>query len=135
MRRERELLQAKLREALMVQPTPIDPREMQQAEERIRQLREENQALRGAMAEQKDQIAQTTDTASLEGAQRTLAETAKQLDRQSAVVTELTRQNAAPSNSGKLPGFEADSQALGRRAEGSESARDELERPDGLVAG
>lgn len=137
MRRERELLQAKLREALMVQPTPIDPREMQQAEERIRQLREENQALRGAMAEQKDQIAQTTDTASLEGAQRTLAETAKQLDRQSAVVTELTRQNAALEKQLREkapPASKADSQALAAAQKDLKSARDELERQTELVA-
>jgi Flp pilus assembly protein TadD len=137
MRRERELLQAKLREALTVQPAPIDPREMQQAEERIRQLREENQALRNTMTEQKDQLARTTDSGALEAAQRNLADTAKKLDRQTALVAELTQQNDTLEKRLRQkapPVSKEDSQALAAAQKDLKTARAELDRQTELVA-
>ena len=46
------LLQAKLKEALAVQPAAVDPRELSKAEERVKSLLKENELLKAGLAQE-----------------------------------------------------------------------------------
>jgi Flp pilus assembly protein TadD len=84
---ERNLLQAKLKEALNAQPAAIDPRELTRAEDKIKELQKENDLLKTSLAEAKTN-ALKADPAALEQARQSLAEANKK-------VTQLTDANSA----------------------------------------
>lgn len=82
---QNSLLEAKLREALTVQPAAVDPRELAKAEERIKDLQKE-----------RDLLAVTLEQAGSrrsEGVADSAAKTKQEVVTQSAVVSVLQRQN------------------------------------------
>ncbi|HNQ89997.1 MAG TPA: tetratricopeptide repeat protein [Verrucomicrobiota bacterium] len=89
---ERDRLEAKLREALAVQPAAVDPRELAKAEKRIQELEKENQRLGTSVTQQQKKLEQAADPAALEEAQKALKEARKALDRQTESVRDLTRE-------------------------------------------
>ncbi len=62
---ERDLLQAKLREALAAQPGPLDPRELARAEERVTALEKENSLLKASLEQAKAEPGSPADAASV----------------------------------------------------------------------
>jgi Flp pilus assembly protein TadD len=91
LRKERDLLEAKLREALAVKPATLDPRELARAEDRIKLLQKENDALRTNVAAQQAKLAQAADPAALAGARASLKKANDDLARQSAQLATVTR--------------------------------------------
>ncbi|MHB1305717.1 MAG: tetratricopeptide repeat protein [Limisphaerales bacterium] len=92
LRNERELLQAKLREALSVQPAPVDPRELMSAEQRIRELTAENAGLRTTLGQLNEQAVPAIDPALLTEAQSRLVEANSLLARQDEELQALARE-------------------------------------------
>ena len=92
--RERNLLQAKLREALAVQPAAVDPRELAKADQRIKELTAENDRLQKELARQQDRLAHAADPAALDAAQKALKDALAQLARQTNAVAKLTLDKA-----------------------------------------
>ena len=86
------LLEAKLREALTVQPATSDPRELARAEERIKQLQKERDLLAATLEQSRTQAPTLSGTASEKERQR-IDELSKQRVTQSAVVDVLRKQN------------------------------------------
>ncbi|MFM8357147.1 MAG: hypothetical protein ACKOET_01180, partial [Verrucomicrobiota bacterium] len=76
---EKQLLEARLREALTAQPAPVDPRELQAAVERISSLQSTNKALLGRLETQERERRNLVDRVVAEEAQRALQETRRQL--------------------------------------------------------
>lgn len=95
LRQDRELLQAKLREALSVQPAAVDPRELAQAEKRVQELERQNQELRASLDAEKERKAAAVDPAVLAQTQEALKEAQAALDRQVRMVTALTKEKGA----------------------------------------
>lgn len=91
---ERDRLDAKLREALAVQPAAVDPRELAKAEQKIRDLEKENRRLETSVTQQQKKLEQGADPAALEEAQKALKEARKALERQTESVRDLTREKA-----------------------------------------
>jgi tetratricopeptide (TPR) repeat protein len=86
------LLEAKLREALTVQPASSDPRELARAEQRIKQLQKERDLLAATLEQSRTQTAVPSGTASEKERQR-MDDLSKQRVTQSAVVDVLRKQN------------------------------------------
>ncbi len=86
------LLEAKLREALTVQPASSDPRELARAEERIKQLQKERDLLAATLEQSRTQLPAPSGTASEKERQR-MDELSKQRVTQSAVADVLRKQN------------------------------------------
>src|ERR1041384_7050140 len=68
------MLEAKLKEALSVQPAAIDPRELAKAEERVRGLQKENELLKVSLAQEKQQANHVANSITAEQAKRSLAD-------------------------------------------------------------
>lgn len=94
LRAERDLLQAKLREALSAQPAAVDARELAQATERIASLEREVQTLRQAAVGRPEEPAPTVSLERWEEAQRSLETVRNDLARQTDLLANLTRENA-----------------------------------------
>ena len=86
------LLEAKLREALTVQPASADPRELARAEERVKQLQKERDLLAATLEQSRTQAPAPAGTASEQERQK-MDELKKQLVMQSAVADVLRKQN------------------------------------------
>jgi hypothetical protein len=86
------LLEAKLREALTVQPASSDPRELARADERIKQLQKERDLLAATLEQARTQSPAPSGTAS-EKERQTTEEIKKQLVTQAAVADVLRKQN------------------------------------------
>lgn len=95
LRGERETLQAKLREALSVQPTPVDPRELTAVENRVKELGNENVTLRATITQLQERVAQTADPAALAEARQQLAQANLRLAQQEKEVRSLAKSNQA----------------------------------------
>ncbi len=91
LRQDRALLEAKLREALAVQPATVDPRELAKAEDHVKQLQQENDTLRANVTAQEAKLAQAADPAALAAARQSLKKANDDLARQSAQLAALTR--------------------------------------------
>lgn len=76
---EKNLLEAKLREALTAQPAPVDPRQLQQAVERITSLQQTNKVLLGKLEEQERERKNLVEKVVAEEAQKALNEANRQL--------------------------------------------------------
>ena len=98
---ENTKLQGKLKEALTVQPAPMDPRELAKAEEQIRELQKQRDLLKAAVEEA--QKASQQSGASLSESEKQVLEAVKQRQAKQAELTaqvqkendELKKQNAA----------------------------------------
>lgn len=107
---QNSLLEAKLKEALTVQPAAMDPRELSKAEERIKLLQKERDLL-AVTLEQAKAIAVSPEP----GPQKELGEIKQRLIQQTAVADVLQRQNGElqkqlrdVSNRVKKPGQSAE---------------------------
>jgi len=87
------LLEAKLKEALSVQPAPMDPRELVKAEERIKQLTKERDLLKVSLEQQQGTAMKLTDPAALEAERKLLAEIKQKLAEQMEQNTALRKEN------------------------------------------
>ena len=76
---EKNLLEAKLREALTAQPAPVDPRQLQEAVERITSLQQTNKVLLGKLDEQERERKNLVEKVVADEAQRALNEANRQL--------------------------------------------------------
>lgn len=93
---ERDLLQARLREALAAQPAAADPRELARARERIGTLQRELEQLRAEIVARDARLAEAANARQLQDqlaeARQALADARQTLTRQNETVTNLTRQ-------------------------------------------
>jgi len=93
---ERIVMEAKLKEALSVQPAAADPQELAKAEGRIKTLQKENDLLKASFEAEKSKP--VLDTKALETANQSLADANRQLAEQKALVTKLTVERDALQN-------------------------------------
>ncbi len=89
---EKQLLEAKLREALSAQPAPVDPRELQAAVERISALQSTNKTLLTKLEAQEADRRNLVDKVVAEEANRALTETRRQLDEQKQAAARLQKE-------------------------------------------
>ncbi|MEI6358177.1 MAG: hypothetical protein WCP53_13915 [Verrucomicrobiota bacterium] len=89
---EKKLLEAKLREALTAQPVPIDPRELQQAVERIGALQVTNKVLLASLEQQQAERKNLVDKVVAEEAQKALNEANRQLLAQKSGAAALAKE-------------------------------------------
>ncbi len=95
LRAERETLQAKLREALSVQPAATDPRELAKAERRLQELKGENDTLKNTLAQQQAKLAGLPDAKAFADAQKALRDAQDALQRQTKSVDSLSKERDA----------------------------------------
>ncbi len=93
---DRIVMEAKLKEALAVQPAQADPMELAKAQERIRMLQKENDLLKSAAEAEKSRP--TVDTQAIEAAKQSQAEAARRLEEQKQLVARLTLERDALQN-------------------------------------
>ena len=89
---EKKLLEAKLREALTAQPVPIDPRELQQAVERISALQVTNKVLLASLEQQQAERKNLVEKVVAEEAQKALNEANRQLLAQKSGAAALAKE-------------------------------------------
>lgn len=116
--RDRKLLEAKLREALSAQPTPVDPREMQNAVEKITALQATNQTLTAQLTQQIAERKNLVDKVVAEEAQQALNEANRQLLSQRSVLANLARERTELDaelkrlREGEMRGLKAENSSL-----------------------
>ena len=88
------LLQAKLKEALSVQPSGTDPRELAKAEDQIRALQKEKDLLQLRLEQEQAKAAKIPDPAVLEQERQLVAELKQKLARQTELAAALQQENA-----------------------------------------
>lgn len=88
-------LEARLKEALSVQPAPLDPRELAKAEEQIKQLLKEKDLLKVSLDQEREKAkaAQPADSAALEQERKILAEVKEKLAQQTDLAASLQKEN------------------------------------------
>jgi Tfp pilus assembly protein PilF len=92
---DKAVLEAKLKEALSVQPAAVDPRELAKAEEKIRNLQKENDLLRVSLDEVKMKPAPAPDTKALDETRQALAEADRKLAEQTKAANALALEKAS----------------------------------------
>ncbi len=90
--RDNAILEAKLKEALSVQP-PAGAQEMARAEERIRQLQKERDLLKVALDQQQGTAMKLTDPAAMESERKLIAGLQEKLNNQTALSERLQKEN------------------------------------------
>jgi Tfp pilus assembly protein PilF len=93
MQADKAVLEAKLKEALAVQPAALDPRELARAEEKIRGLAKENDLLKVTLAQEKAKPA--ANTKALDESQQALAEANSKLAEQTKTANALVTEKEA----------------------------------------
>ena len=112
-------LTAKLKEALAVQPSSADPRELAKAQEQIQSLMKENDLLKANMARTNTML----DTNALVEVQTALAEAKNKLDEQTARADKLAAENAALlASPGALAALRDENALLKKQIAGLQSA-------------
>lgn len=89
---EKQLLEARLREALTAQPAPVDPRELQAAVQRITALQSTNQVLMGQLERQQVERRNLVDKVVADEANKALAETRKALEEQTRAAIRMQKE-------------------------------------------
>ena len=92
---DKAVLEAKLKEALSVQPAAMDPRELARAEEKIKALQKDNDLLKASLDEQKAKHAPAPDTKALDEARQALETANGKLAEQSKLANDLAQEKAA----------------------------------------
>lgn len=92
---DKQLLEAKLREALSAQPAPVDPREFQAAIERIATLQQTNKTLIANLQQQVTERANLVDKVVVEETQKALADANRALAGQREKAEQLDRERTA----------------------------------------
>jgi tetratricopeptide (TPR) repeat protein len=95
---DKAVLEAKLKEALAVQPAALDPRELARAEEKIRGLLKENDLLKASLDQEKAKAAPAADTKALEDTRQALAEANRKLADQTKTANALALEKTALQN-------------------------------------
>ncbi len=88
-------LQAKLKEALTVQPAVSDPRELARAQAQVQTLLKQNELLKATLAQKQARPAPPADAKSPDDAKRALAEANRKLAEQTDTVNRLSLERAA----------------------------------------
>ena len=91
---DKKLLEAKLREALTAQPTPVDPKEFQQAVERIAALQSTNQVLLADLEKQQSDRKNLVERVVAEEARAALNEANRQILAQKIAASSLQKERA-----------------------------------------
>ena len=89
MQADKALLEAKLKEALAVQPAAVDPRELARAEEKIKGLVKENELLKVTLAQEKAKPLPAADTKALDETRQALTDANLKLADQSKLASGL----------------------------------------------
>ncbi|HTH50244.1 MAG TPA: hypothetical protein VMB21_22215 [Candidatus Limnocylindria bacterium] len=92
---DKKLLEARLREALTAQPAPVDPRELQQAVERISTLQQTNKVLLASLEQQQAERKNLVEKVVAEEAQAALNEANRKLLDQQLGAGTLAKEKAA----------------------------------------
>ncbi|MCS7089449.1 MAG: tetratricopeptide repeat protein [Verrucomicrobiota bacterium] len=92
---DKALLEARLREALSVQPVATDPRELGRAQARMRELEKEVELLRVALEEERSRKAKPELTSQLQELRTQLEEMRRELATQTELARRLARDKAA----------------------------------------
>ncbi len=92
---DKELLQAKLKEALSAQPAAVDPRELAGAEEKIKSLRKEVEVLTVSLKKAETKPDKPIDPAAFDQAKQGLAAANQKLTQQMQVLASLTLERDA----------------------------------------
>ncbi len=92
---DKQMTEAKLKEALSAQPASIDPRELEKAQEKVTQLQKENDLLKVSLEQAQSKAAQVADTKAAEEATQKLAEANRQLAEQTEKAGKLAAANEA----------------------------------------
>ncbi|PYJ87260.1 MAG: hypothetical protein DME22_02325 [Verrucomicrobia bacterium] len=92
---DKELLQAKLREALIAQPAAVDPRELAKAQDKIKLLQKEVEVLRVNLAKAESRPDKPGDPERLEETRQALAAANQKLAQQAESVRALTLEKDA----------------------------------------
>ena len=92
---DKTVLEAKLKEALSVQPAAMDPRELARAEAQISDLQKENDLLKVSLAQEKNKPVAAPDTQALDEARQSLEEANRKLAEQARLAETLTSEKAA----------------------------------------
>jgi Tfp pilus assembly protein PilF len=90
---DKAVLEAKLKEALSLQPAALDPRELARAEEKIKGLMKENDLLKVTLDRQKAQPLPAAETKALEETRQGLAEANSKLAEQTKTANALALEN------------------------------------------
>ncbi|MBI5388377.1 MAG: hypothetical protein HZA90_27245 [Verrucomicrobia bacterium] len=86
-------LSAKLKEALSVQPSVVDPRELAKAEEKNKALQKENELLKVTLGQEQEKSTKLVDPAVLAEARQSLAGMRGRLDEQDRTLAVLKQEN------------------------------------------
>ena len=92
---DKATLEAKLKEALAVQPAALDPRELARAQDKIKSLMKENDLLKVTLDQQKTNTLSATDMKALEETRQALAEAKSKLAEQTATANTLALEKTA----------------------------------------
>src|SRR5262245_13169543 len=87
------LLEAKLREALSVQPVNTDPRELARAEERVRSLQKENELLKVSLDQQKVPATKPVERAEAAPDKKAVTELKQKVAQQKDTIASLQKEN------------------------------------------
>lgn len=129
---DKTVLEAKLKEALSVQPTAVDPRELARAEARISDLLKENDLLKVSLDQEKTKPVAAPDSKALDEARQAVDEANRKLAEQTRVANTLAAEKAALQS--KLDGLVA-SPANAAELEAARKALDEANRKLAELAG
>jgi len=125
---DKTVLEAKLKEALSVQPAAMDPRELARAEAQISDLQKENDLLKVSLAQEKNKPVAAPDTQALDEARQSLEEANRKLAEQTRLAEALASEKAAlQSKLDNLPAQPANTAEL-------ETARQALEEANRKLA-
>src|SRR6185503_5655141 len=89
------LLEAKVKEALSVQPAAVDPRELAKAEDKIRELQKERDLLKASLDEEKGKATKGVDMSVLEQERQILAQVKQKLTEELVRNGQLENENEA----------------------------------------
>ena len=92
---DKQMTEAKLKEALSAQPASVDPREFAKAQEKVAQLEKENSLLQVSLDQAKSKAAQVTENKANEEAAQKLATANQKLTEQTARADKLAAANEA----------------------------------------
>jgi hypothetical protein len=92
---DKTVLEAKLKEALSVQPAALDPRELARAEEKIKGLQKENDLLKVTLDQEKAKPLPAPDTKALDETRQALAEANLKLAEQTKTANALAVEKTA----------------------------------------
>ena len=95
---DKAVLEAKLKEALAVQPAALDARELARAEDKIRGLLKENDLLKVSLAQEKAKPLPSPDMKALEETRQALAEANRKLAEQTKTANALAQEKTALQN-------------------------------------